>query len=261
MIFTRLFIFLTLLCLTVNTVWAGPLDATFLAHGGVKNWDQQHGLTYQMKMKLGENTFEDQQTFDLKTRRGVITSAAYSIGYDGKDVWVQPNAKAIAAPPRFYFWTPFYFFGVPFVFNDSGVQFEELGLKPFEGKEYRAVKVTFASGIGDAPEDYYIHYADLETGLTKLVVYIVTYPAMRKGKETEPPQESVLIYDEWQTMDGLVVPKTGRFAYWKEDGRTIEQKGSLEFSEVRFSKTSPDATAFARPANAEVDRSHLPSQP
>jgi hypothetical protein len=39
------------------------------------------------------------------------------------EVWIKPALDALGGtPPRFYMWTPFYFFGMPFVFADPGGQ-------------------------------------------------------------------------------------------------------------------------------------------
>ncbi len=72
-------------------------------------------------------------------------------------------------------WTPFYFFGMPFVFADPGVKQEALGQKDFQGQKYDVIKITFAAGTGDAPDDYYIAYVDPASGQLKLSVYVVTY--------------------------------------------------------------------------------------
>ncbi len=61
-------------------------------------------------------------------------------------------------------WTPFYFFGMPFVFADPGAVHESLGRKSFQGQEYDAVRVTFQKGTGDTPDDFYLLYLDPGSG-------------------------------------------------------------------------------------------------
>jgi len=61
-------------------------------------------------------------------------------------------------------WTPFYFFGMPFVFADPGAIQESLGKKMFQGQEFDAVKITFKKGTGDSSEDFYTAYVDPKSG-------------------------------------------------------------------------------------------------
>ncbi len=68
-------------------------------------------------------------------------------------------------------WTPFYFFGMPFVFADPGAVHEFLGRKSFQGQEYDAVRVTFQKGTGDTPDDFYLLYLDPGSGRLKLASY------------------------------------------------------------------------------------------
>ncbi len=100
-------------------------------------------------------------------------------------------------------WTPFYFFGMPFVFADPGAVHEFLGRKSFQGREYDAVRVTFQKGTGDTPDDFYLLNIDLGSGRLKLASYIVTFPALRKGKPIEDLEQHAIVFQEWQTEDGL----------------------------------------------------------
>ncbi len=146
--------------------------------------------------------------------------------------------------------TPFYFFGMPFVFADPGAKQESLGKKSFRGQEYDAVRITFAKGTGDTPDDYYVAYINPATARLKLVYYIVTYPAMRKDRPVSQLEPHAIVFEDWQIADGLLVPKTAPFYKWT--GSDIEggPLGRLEFSNVHFSAQVPDASKFEKPADA-----------
>jgi len=256
----RLFRFMVVaLALGLGGVARAQVGDAIRAHGGWDRWAEAKGLEYRLEMRLGPMQLTDTQQFDLVTRQGRIDGPEYQIGVDGPDVWVMPGPGALPMPPRFYVWTPFYFFAIPFVLADRGTVHSPLGRKPFEGKLYDAVKVTYAPGSGDAPEDYYTLYIDPDTGLVRLVVYIVTYPALRQGKPLSQIAPSALIYDSWQEVDGLKVPETGRFVAWLDNGARVEPKGTIRFDRVRFSPTPPSPDRFRKPAEATIDRSHLPS--
>ena len=149
-------------------------------------------------------------------------------------------------------WTPFYFFGMPFVFADPGAKQESLGKKSFRGQEYDAVRITFAKGTGDTPDDYYVAYIDPVTAHLKLVYYVVTYPAMRKDRPVSQLEPHAIVFEDWQTADGLLVPKTAPFYKWTGSDIEGEPLGSLEFSNVHFSTQPPDPSKFQKPADAVV---------
>ncbi|MBA3883553.1 MAG: hypothetical protein H0X73_12810 [Chthoniobacterales bacterium] len=198
---------------------------------------------------------KDHQLFDLHSRDGLITSDTYSLGAENGEVWIKPALEALGGtPPRFYMWTPFYFFGMPFVFGDPGAVQETLGKKTFQGQEYDAVKVTFKKGTGDSSEDFYIAYVDPGSRQLNLVSYVVTYSALRKGKPMEELEPHALVFREWQDAGGLRVPRSGSFYNWQNENIEGEPLGTMEFSNVQFSAKSPapDSEKFKKPADAVV---------
>ncbi len=175
------------------------------------------------------------------------------IGNDGKEVWVKPGLDALGGtPPRFYMNTPFYFFGMPFVFADPGAKQESLGTKKLQNKDYETVRITFAKGTGDSPEDYYVAYIDPQSFQLRMVYYVVTYPRLRKGRPVSQLQPHAILFDQWQTVDGLLIPKVASFHKW--NGHEIEGQslGELKFEHVRFTKEEPDPSKFAKPPDAVV---------
>lgn len=226
---------------------------TLDAHGGFEKWIACAGVEFDLRWNSGKDERRDHELFDLHTRAGLITSAKYTIGKSGGEVWVTPSVDAVGGvPPRFYFGTPFYFFGMPFVFADPGSRQEAVGQKTFRGKQYDALKITYTKGTGDTPDDYYIAYLDPESKQLKLAIYIVTYPTMRQGKPVAQLEPHVIVFDEWQTVDGLLVPKKAQFYKWTGSDLDGSVLGALEYSNVHFLKTAPDPAQFKKPADAVV---------
>lgn len=231
----------------------GQLDRCLEAHGGLTKWRNFSGVEYDLTWKSAKGERKDHQLFDLQSRSGLITSDKYALGSSGGEVWVKPGLDALGGiPPRFYMGTPFYFFGMPFVFGDPGATQESLGKKKFQGEDYDAVKITFAKGAGDTPDDYYVAYIDPVTEHLKMVYYVVTYPAMRKGRPISQLEPHAIVFEDWQTVDGLLVPKSAPFYKWTGDGIKGEPLGRLEFSNVHFSKQAPDEAKFQKPSDAIV---------
>ncbi len=231
----------------------GQLTPSFAAHGGLQKWRSCAAVEYDLTWKGPKEKSQEHQFFDLQTRSGLITSDKYTLGSNGREVWIKPGLDALGGtPPRFYMWTPFYFFGMPFVFGDPGTKQESLGRKSFRGQDYEAIRITFAKGIGDTPDDYYVAYIDPGTNQLKLAYYVVTFPAMRKGRPVDQLAPHAIVFQEWQTVDGLRVPKVAPFYKWTGTDIEGEPLGTLEFSNVHFLTQPPDAAKFDKPPDAVV---------
>ncbi len=224
------------------------LEAPLVAHGGLDLWRSFGTLEYDFVR--GESS--DHQIIDLHTRRVRISNEAYTIGFDGDDVWITPDKDALdyGAGPRFYSGTYFYFFSIPFVLADPGVHQEVLPQRELDGKAYDVVRCTFGSGTGDSPGDQYIAYFDPDTHRLHLLLYTVTF-----GRTVDPdaePRFGALLYDRWQTVDGLVVPEHAAYHKWEGD-HLGDFRGEIAFRNVGFRPESPDEALFARPDSAFID--------
>ncbi len=221
------------------------LEAVLEAHGGLNTWNKYHQVEYDLYVN-GE--FVDHQLIDLKTRKVRITNEQYTIGFDGKEVWVTPDKSAYSGnSARFYHNLQFYFFGIPFVLADPGTHHEMLEPRVFKDDTYQVVKTSFGSNVGDAPEDYYLTYAGPETHKLKLLLYTVTYFS---GEAKE--KFNARSFDALQEVDGLLVPAKMTSYQWK-NGALGEKRKETEFRNVRFSKQAPDQSLFAMPEGAYID--------
>jgi Family of unknown function (DUF6503) len=242
---------LSIVFLAWQPVVFGQLEQCLEAHGGLAKWRSYGGVEYNQSWTSPKGSRKDHQVFNLETRDGLIASDTYTVGASKGEVWVKPDLKALGGmPPRFYMWTPFYFFGMPFVFADPGAVQSSSGKKMFQGREYDVVKITFEKGTGDTPEDNYVLYIDPKSHQLKLASYIVTYPAMRKGKPINELKRHAIVFQEWQEADGLLVPKLAPFYAWTGEDIEGEPLGTVQFSDVHFSREAPDGSRFAKPADA-----------
>ncbi|MEM7007877.1 MAG: DUF6503 family protein [Thermodesulfobacteriota bacterium] len=247
----------TALILPLTLFSSAQLDESYEAHGGLETFQKYGGLEYDQQMVIsGVINVSDNQVFDLKSRKALITSDKYTVGFDGNEAWITPNVQALGIPPRFYALTPFYFFGLPFLFADPGVNIESLGTKELNGTQYNVIKVTYDPGIGDTPDDDYVVYLDKDTNQIKLVHYIVTYPPLMQGKSVDELERHAAVYEEWQEVGGLVVPKKLSFYEWSDDQLGDSARGYMTFEDVTFSVQTPDPKIFEMPDGAVVDNSH-----
>lgn len=236
-----------------------PLHAAYKAHGGLDTWLGFSSVEYDL---VGwpfsqKGPLTDHQTADLKSRRIRVESSSYQIGFNGDAVWVTPNAEAVGVPPRFYASTPFYFFVMPFVFHDPGVNLQPLGTKKLGKKTYNAVKITYDENVGDTPQDNYVAYLDADTDTLAMAHYVVTYPAFVKGKSIEELERHAIVYQDWQKAGGLLVPRTVAFHEWKAE-KLGKKLGEAKFENVVFGAEPPPDSLFRQPFGAIVDMSHEP---
>ncbi len=218
-----------------------------MAHGGFEKWQQQASLNFTLETTLGKEKTET-QLIDLWTRKVLIESDSFKLGMDGSNVWVFPSKEAFGElPARFYHNLIFYFFAIPHILADPGTIYEDLGERTIDNKSYRALKVSFEEGTGDADDDFYILHVNPETYQLEILLYTVTYFS---GEQHE--NYSALVYEQWQDINGLVVPQkmVGR-KY--EDGSLGDVNYNNSFSGVMFSTKQPESGVFDMPSGAEID--------
>lgn len=152
-------------------------------------------------------------------------------GMNNGEVWIRPEDAEFTSPPRFWSLTPFYFLGIPFVFNDPNANFEILPEKmDFEGKGYTQVKVTYNKAAGDSPDDYYVLLIDAETKETRGAYYTVTNSLVAKDG-VGPPKFITL--DDLQDVGGVKLAG-GHRTFAMEDGKIGAQMRFTEVSGVKW---------------------------
>jgi hypothetical protein len=241
----------------VMTTAHGQLESTYREHGGLRTWRFFGAAEYDLTWQTGDKPArKEHHLIELRQRRILVKADSYTIGFDGTDCWVSPDLAALQGPPaRFWVSTPFYFFGIPFVFADDGVKIESLGTKPFRGRDHNVFKVTFDKQVGDTPDDDYVVYVDRISHAVRLVHYIVTYPNLRGDKPVAELERHALVYEDWRSADRLIAPYKASFYNWKNDDIQGDPIGSLTFENVRFRRVPPDLKTFMQPKQAEVDKS------
>ncbi|MEM9546515.1 MAG: hypothetical protein AAGA77_11120 [Bacteroidota bacterium] len=118
---------------------------------------------------------------------------------------------------RFGVYTYQYFFMAPYKFSDEGTIWTRLPDMELEGKITNRAKLTFESGTGDAPDDWYIVHSDPETNRVEYIAYIVT----AGGTTVEEAEKSIRIikYSDYDVVDGVPFAfKWEFFNYSFEDG-------------------------------------------
>lgn len=218
------------------------IAAVFEKHGGIRSWKSMKSLEYEIVRPNGN----EKQTIDLISRNDLIETEKYTIGFDGQDSWVKQDSAYYNRNPRFYHNLMFYFYAMPFVLGDNGITYEKAEDLVYEGVSYPGYKISFGTGVGDAPDDnYYIHY-DSETKQMAWLGYTVTF-----GRGESNDNVHYIRYNDWKEFNGLVLPNT--LTWFQNEGtKLVAPRNTVEFTNVKVSDERVDMTIFDKPEGAVV---------
>lgn len=226
-----------------TSIYPESISKVFKAHGGLDTWSAMQTLKFTMLKESGDEI----TITDLQHRKSKIEMPEHTIGFDGEQVWLQnKDTTNYKGNPKFYYNLMFYFYAMPFVLADDGILYKDVKPLEFEGKRYPGIQISYESGVGESPEDEYILYYDSETHKMTWLGYTVTYFTKEKAKEFH-----FIKYSEWQTVNGLQLPKTLTW-YNYENNLPTTKKYDVEFSEVMMTPMKMKANVFSKPEGAEV---------
>ncbi len=214
------------------------LQAVFTAHGGLNHWKQMNNLCFEMKGKNGDET----HTVSLPDRKSKIESKDWSIGFDGKKVWLLRHDVGYEGDPVLYNNLMFNFFAMPFVMADSGTNYERLEPTELDGKMYNGFIVSYKVGVGDSSKDQYKLYFDPQTNKMTWLAYTITSKNEKKSSEWH-----YIKYDKWQDVNGLLLPE--KLTWYKlENDKPKGKEMTVKFDKIVATETVLDASIFKKPA-------------
>ena len=212
------------------------------AHGGLEAWDKVNTLVFAMEKPEGVET----TTTDLKSRKSLIETEAFKIGFDGTNVWIDDSQEVFKNNPKFYYNLMFYFYAMPFVLADDGISYSDAEPLLFEGKSYPGVKISYGEGVGESPEDEYILYYDAETYQMEWLGYTVTYFSKEKSKDWH-----FIKYDSWGKLAGLKLPKVLKW-FNNEGMKILDQRNELKFVRSKASTLAMEDDFYQTPEGAKL---------
>jgi hypothetical protein len=217
------------------------LVQVFKAHGGIDRWKDMTGLSYDL---VDHNKVET-HTISLKDRKTRIEGGQWAIGFDGTEVWkLEQEENAYSGDPVFYYNLMFYFYAMPFVLADGGINYEELKATELDGEVFEGIKISYNEGVGNSPKDEYILYYHPETHQMTWLAYTVTYNQAKSGQDWR-----YVKYSEWQEVNGFILPKTLTW-YTVQDGKPVQARNYRNFENIVFSEQEIDDAFFEIPEGA-----------
>ena len=188
-------------------------------HGGLDAWKKAKTMSYNLK--------EEKHTIDLPTRKTLVSGENYSLGYDGKEVWLkQQDSTAFTRDHKFYYNLFFYFYAMPFVLADDGIIYEDVAPLVHDEISYPGVKISYKANVGTSPDDNYFIYYNSQTYQMEWLGYTVTYRSKKPSDKVK-----MIRYNNWENVDGFLLPKSITWCSKdKETGELKESKKAVEFS-------------------------------
>ena len=214
------------------------LGKVFQTHGGINAWRKAKVLSF--------NKGEEVHTSDLQSRKIVVNHSKYSLGFDGKEVWLSEDEKGtFKGNPNFYYNLYFYFYAMPFVLADDGIVYEKVDAISFEGTDFPGYKISYKANVGSSPDDNYIIYYNPTTYQMEWLAYTVTF------NSKEPSEKYNLIkYNKWENVNGLILPQ--EITWFKKDDAgnpTTPAKPATVFTLPLISEAKLADSFYEKPAN------------
>ncbi|MDO6518365.1 DUF6503 family protein [Zobellia uliginosa] len=225
-----------------NERYPEALVKVFDAHGGLKNWKSKRTLSF----SLTKPKSVEVHTIDLYSRRDKVEIPPVTMGFDGDAVWLLDEQGSYKGNPALYHNLMFYFYAMPFVFSDSGINYKPADDLVYEGKSYPGIHISYNDGVGaSSKDDYYLHY-DPETYKMAWLGYTFTFGSNEKSKNVR-----WIHYNDWIDVEGVQLPKS--ITWHNYEGRTIkEAKEPTVFENISLQETSRPDSFYAKPENAKV---------
>ncbi|WP_460218786.1 DUF6503 family protein [Psychroserpens sp. MEBiC05023] len=226
-----------------TSTYPETITKVFDAHGGIDKWNTMNTLSFTMEKPNGKEV----TTTHLKTRAERIDTPTYTSGYDGQTLWVkEKDGIEYKGNAKFYKGLMMYFYAMPFIVGDDGIIYEEAQSLEFDGKTYPGLLISYEAGVGESPDDQYIIYYDADTGKMEWLAYTVTF-----GKEGKSKDFRYIRYHNWETINGLQLPKSIKW-YTVENNLPIKERNTVEFTNIMLSEKTPDSTLFSIPEGASI---------
>ncbi|MEQ8763336.1 MAG: hypothetical protein RL885_05375 [Planctomycetota bacterium] len=233
---TRFLILIPLLLLACSSTKEKPVPFSgqiAQAHGE-EDLYRQPGVAGRLDVMFdGQKVIAGELFFEPSTGRARIDlDEGGRLVFDGERAWSVGTGQAVYPMTRFHLLTWPYFFSAPWKLSDPGTLMSPIDERPLQGERLPSARMTFVTGTGDTPDDWYVVFADPETNALRALAYIVTYGQPLERANEEP---HVATYEEYAQVGGLMVPSSIRFWNWNENaGVQGAPIGKATFADIEF---------------------------
>jgi hypothetical protein len=206
----------------------------------VKDFHRKAAIAFDLELHFG-----GQKRLDVRITSRTNSTAMrldreevnITVVYDGEGVYKYPAGGVEYPGARFDLFTWQYFALAPFKFEDPGTQWEAMGGATLGGESYRTARLTFHSGTGDAPGDWYIAYQDKESEQLHALAYIVTYGGTSVSDAEREPH--AIVYEQYEQIEGIPIATEWTFWLWSAEEGLGEQLGRASLRNISFVEPPP----------------------
>jgi hypothetical protein len=197
------------------------IQYNIVAYFGTEEW---------MNGKMTMSTNSENGKIEFKNGSQII--------FNGTNVFYSKDIKD-ASNIRFDAYTIPYFFMLPYKLSDKGTVWTKYQNKEKDSLSFNAKKLSFAKGTGDAPDDWYVVYANKKTNLIERAAYIVTAGVTSQIEAEKNPH--AIEYLDYKTINGIPIATKWKFWSWQKGIGLQKELGKAEISNLEFIKTTPDS--------------------
>lgn len=221
---------------TINSNIPLAITKVLDKHGGLNNWKALRQLSFSKE--------DETHITDLHSRKSLITSKNYNLGFDGANTWLyQKDSIAFKGNKDFYYNLFFYFYAMPFVLADNGIIYQESKPLHFENKVYPGFKISFKANIGTSPDDNYYIYYNPKTFQMEWLQYSVTFFSKKPTTKV-----NTIRYNDWIDVNGFLLPNSLTWYKKDENGNVSEPARSPTiFTNQNVSTKILDENIFYKP--------------
>jgi len=239
---TALFLFFAINLLACSAPQTQTVPETFVgkveyAHKK-KDFLAKEAIQFDIVVTFRENEILNaKMTLSTNSSKGLIElENGEKIYFNNDKVVHSPNLEN-STQVRFTAFTWSYFFLFPYKLSDPGTIWNDTELETLNDRPYNTQKLTFEAGTGDAPDDWYILYADTKTNLTEVAAYIVTAGKTKMKAEEDP---HAIKYLNYRAIDGIPIAHRWTFWEWRVEHGLMDQLGGAILENVQFVEVGDD---------------------
>jgi len=215
---------------------------------GLEAWWKQEVVVMDMDVDFGGNRIVDGVfTFQAHGPEAKYEAPEGVVVYDGSEAYMKADSDWSRA--RFHVLTWPWFLMAPLKISGDGITLSDPQRITLRGVDYVTFKQTFASDMGDSPDDWYRYFINPVTGQVEALAYIVTFG---KGDDAEA-NPSIVFYKGVQDFDGVQLATQYEFWYWDSDAHKLvgnAPKGTATVHSVIFQQL--EKTDFSIPEGAKL---------
>ncbi|MCG9792244.1 hypothetical protein [Flavobacterium algicola] len=192
----------------------------------------QEAIQFDIAIQFGgKDIMDGTMTLLTNSSKGAIAlKDGTKIIYDNEKVYYSPDI-ASEKSVRFNAYTWSYFFMFPYKMSDEGTIWSPYDNNVTNKEQFETQKLTFKSGTGDAPDDWYVVYSNKETNLIEQLAYIVTIKSKKEEAEKEPHG---IQYKKFETVNGVPIATEWQFGSWNEKEEFGATIGNASLSNIKF---------------------------